>query len=111
MYAWATIGLADTARGGEAVRAIIDDLARERIDRRGALTAGIAAGLSLTSLSALAESVPGRALPPTCGSSLRARFCAASGLLRAFRSLPHAANRRIIGLTGGGKRDLPAEHR
>ena len=37
------------------------ELARERIDRRGALTAGIAAGLSLASLSALAESVPGRA--------------------------------------------------
>ena len=53
--------MAGAGRGREAVLAIKHDLARERIDRRGALTAGIAAGLSLASLSALAESVPGRA--------------------------------------------------
>ena len=45
----------------ETVRALMHDLAGERIDRRGALTVGIAAGLSLASLGALAESVPGRA--------------------------------------------------
>jgi pyridoxine 4-oxidase len=48
-------------RSQEALRAIIDELARERIDRRGALTAGIAAGLSVASLSTLAASVPGPA--------------------------------------------------
>jgi choline dehydrogenase-like flavoprotein len=68
MYAWATIGLADTARGGEAVRAIIDDLARERIDRRGALITGIAAGLSLASLRAVAATVPG-AVPDSNAST------------------------------------------
>ncbi len=59
MRAGARIGSARAGRGREAVRAIGHDLARERIDRRGALTAGIAAGLSLASLSALAESEPG----------------------------------------------------
>jgi pyridoxine 4-oxidase len=68
MYAWATIGLADTARGGEAVRAIIDDLARERIDRRGALITGIAAGLSLASLRAVAATVPGDAPDPNAST-------------------------------------------
>jgi choline dehydrogenase-like flavoprotein len=48
-------------RSQEALRAIIDDLARERIDRRGALAAGITAGLSVASLSTLAGSVPGTA--------------------------------------------------
>ena len=62
MHASARTGLAGAgSRPREAVRALMHDLAGERIDRRGALTAGIAAGLSLASLSALAESVPGRA--------------------------------------------------
>ena len=61
MHASARIGSDEAGRGREAVRAITHDLARGRIDRRGALTAGIAAGLSLASLSVLAESVPGRA--------------------------------------------------
>jgi choline dehydrogenase-like flavoprotein len=64
MDACATIGLAGIGRGAEAVRAIIDDLARERIDRRGALIAGIAAGLSLASLRAVAATGPGDAPDP-----------------------------------------------
>ncbi len=64
MHACATIGPAGGGRGREAVRAISHDLACERIDRRGALTVGIAAGLSLASLGALAASVPGAAPGP-----------------------------------------------
>ena len=48
----------DAGRGREAAAAIIDDLARERLDRRGALIAGITAGLSLVSLHALAANAP-----------------------------------------------------
>jgi hypothetical protein len=48
------LGLAGDGRDREAVSAIVSDLERERIDRRGAL----AAGLSFGSLSALAASPP-----------------------------------------------------
>jgi pyridoxine 4-oxidase len=68
LYARAKITLACTGRCGEAVRAIIDDVARERIDRRGALIAGIAAGLSLASLRAVAGAVTGGAPDPNAAT-------------------------------------------
>ena len=55
----------DAGRGREAAAAIIDDLARERLDRRGALIAGITAGLSLVSLHALAANTPAGATTST----------------------------------------------
>jgi pyridoxine 4-oxidase len=55
----------DAGRRREAAAAIIDDLARERLDRRGALIAGITAGLSLASLHALAANTPAGASSPT----------------------------------------------
>jgi choline dehydrogenase len=53
-----TIGLDGGPLGREAFRAILHDLARERLDRRRALIAGIAAGLSVASLNALAANAP-----------------------------------------------------
>ena len=47
-----------------ALGSIADDLARERIDRRSALIAGIAAGLPLVSLRALAANAPDVAASP-----------------------------------------------
>jgi len=58
------IGLAASSRSREAFRAILDDLAHERIDRRGALIAGIATGLSLAFLRAVAAAAPGEAADP-----------------------------------------------
>ena len=58
MRASVRIERGDAGRGREAAAAIIDDLVRERLDRRGALIAGITAGLSLVSLHALAANTP-----------------------------------------------------
>ena len=53
-----TLGLPVDGQGREAVSAIVRDLESERTDRRGALIAGIAPGLSFASLSALGASRP-----------------------------------------------------
>jgi choline dehydrogenase len=54
-----------SGRKRDAFRPVADDLARERIDRRAALLAGIAAGLSLASLRTLAVNAPDSVGPPS----------------------------------------------
>ena len=58
MHGAKTLELPVDGRDREAVSAMVRDLESQRIDRRGALIAGIAAGLSFASLSALGASRP-----------------------------------------------------